>query len=58
MIHEPYNELGLEASHQWGLFTAAQAERLGVSFDRLSGLILDPPTIVGSSGCGNEKSAL
>lgn len=41
MIHEPYNELGLEASHQWGLFTAAQAERLGVSFDRLSGLVGD-----------------
>ena len=41
MIDEPYRELALEASHQWGLFTAAQAERLGVTADRNSGLVDD-----------------
>jgi len=41
MFDDPYSELGLEASHQWGLFTAAQAERLGVSSDHLSGLVGD-----------------
>lgn len=41
MIDEPYRELTLEASHQWGLFTAAQAERLGVTGDRISGLVDD-----------------
>jgi hypothetical protein len=41
MIDEPYRELTLEASHQWGLFTAAQAERLGVTRDRISGLVDD-----------------
>lgn len=41
MIDRSYSELALEASHQWGLFTVAQAERLGVTRDRVSDLVED-----------------